>query len=150
VRLIYIGKGPDLQLLEQKIQNEGLQAQIIIMGYIKHELLPSLINQSTVLITPTQSTYPESRCKAAIEGMVLGKPVIAPAFGPFPYVFKHGYNGMLYKPDSISDLREKIYTVMTDNALYASLLQGAEETGNTLMDAELTFRKALELAFKHT
>lgn len=150
IRLVYIGKGPHLRLLKERVKEEKLSDQVIILGHIDHKLLPSIISRCDLIVTPTQSIYPESRCKAAIEGMVLGKPVIAPDYGPFPYVLKHGHNGLLYKPDSVSDLRDKISMAMNDEILYSRLVRGAEEESKKLLDASMDFRHALDLAYGHT
>lgn len=148
IRLVYIGEGPHLKLLNEQVVKEGLTDRVITLGHIAHNLLPFLIKQGHCLVTPTQSSFPESRCKAAIEGMILGKPVIAPEFGPFPYVFKHGHNGLLYTPDSVEDLRDKITAVINDDALYSRLVKGAKEETEKLLDASLSFRQALDMAFK--
>lgn len=148
IHLVYIGDGPDIHLLEQAVKKEELGDQVLIMGYIDHKLLPSIISQCHLIVTPTQSIYTESRCKAAIEGMILGKPVIAPDSGPFPYVFKHGYNGLLYKTDSVSDLREKIIMAMHDESLYFTLARGVKEERERFLDAAMDFRHALDLAYR--
>lgn len=148
IRLVYVGKGPDLSLLREKLKDEKLQDQILLLGHINHHYLPFLIRQCTFLVAPTRSSYPESRCKAAIEGMILGKPVIAPRFGPFPYVFKHGHNGLLFEPDSVPDLAAKIHMLLDDHSLYLTLVKGAEEEGKRLLDSPKTFQQALKLIFK--
>ena len=76
-----------------------------------HENLADLICESTVVVTPTQSQFPEGRCMATMEGLVMGIPVIAPDFGPFPYLVKHNVNGLLYKPDSVNDLQNKLFKI---------------------------------------
>lgn len=147
LRLIFAGKGPDLLTLKDNVKNSNLENQIFILGHVNHELLPLLILQSAVVVTPTRSTYPESRCKSAIEGIVLGKPVIAPNFGPFPYVLRHEHNGLLYQADSVSDLKDKVSAVISDSVLYSRLLQGAKEEGAKLLDSPLSFRRALEMVY---
>ena len=60
-----------------------------------------------MVVTPTQSQFPEGRCMATMEGLVMGVPVIAPNFGPFPFLVKHGENGLLFEPDSSHDIQDE-------------------------------------------
>ena len=85
---------------------------------------------------------------ATMEGLVLGKPVIAPNNGPFPFLVKDKQNGLLFHPDSVEDLSIKINKVVEDDELYARLKKGAEETAKILVKAPINFSKAILMAFK--
>ena len=85
---------------------------------------------------------------AAMEGLVMGVPVIAPRFGPFPYLITHEQNGLLFEPDSVSDLRSCIGRVLQDNTLYDQLKRGAKESGARILNPPRTFSQAVEQAFK--
>ncbi len=98
-------------------------------------------------VTPTRLGHAESRCKAAIEPIVFGIPVIAPDFGPFPYLIENESNGLLYAPDSVPELRDCLVRVLRDDALHQRLAEGARSTGNGLLESPLTFTQAITLAF---
>ena len=147
IRLVYIGDGADLAHLKTLAAQKLLQDKVIFLGLLAHDKLAAVIRQSHVLVTPTRSTFPEGRCMATMEGLAMKIPVIAPNFGPFPYLVQHGVNGLLFTPDSIDDLSAKINTALDDLDLYNRLKQGAHETSQRLLDPPLTFYKAVHWAF---
>jgi len=148
LRLVYIGDGPDLPDLKNKVHSLNLERQVLFMGLLSHEKLAGIIRQSYVVVTPTRSVFPEGRCMATMEGLAMKVPVIAPDFGPFPYLVQHGVNGLLFRPDSIDDLQSKINSVLDDAGLYTRLRNGAYETGKKLLDPPVTFYKAVQWAFR--
>src|SRR5207245_2045471 len=102
-----------------------------------------------VVVTPTQTVFAEGRCMSAVEALYCGTPVIAPDFGPFPFLVKHGQNGLLYQPDSIPDLRAKLEQLWSDNEGYQKMAAGARQTADELRadpspDFETALRAALE------
>jgi glycosyltransferase involved in cell wall biosynthesis len=78
----------------------------------------------------------------------MGKPVIAPNRGPFPFLVKDYQNGLLFHQDSTDALYDKIWQIVNDNELYAQLKKGAVETGKSLAEAEINFSKAVAMAIK--
>ena len=47
--------------------------------------------------------------------MLLGKPVIASDNGALPELINDGKNGLLFKPGSVSELKEKIKNLYFDD-----------------------------------
>ncbi len=145
--LIYAGDGFYKETLLKEIESRALNKRVMVLGYIAHDKLVSLLRKCRVLVTPTQKSFPEGRCMSAMEGLVMGIPVIAPDSGPFPYLVKHGVNGLLYKVDCVGDLKEKLSSVVVDNNLYNVLRAGARETSKRLIRPTRTFGEAVECAF---
>lgn len=150
LRLVYAGDGPDLPELRSKTRGTTYASRITVLGYVEHEAIRSVLHQADVVVTPSKSTLAESRCKVAIEAIVLNKPVIAPNFGPFPFVVEHGVNGLLYEADSISDLRAKISLIASDPTFQKSLINGTREHAKDLLESSRTFSQALREAFGET
>jgi glycosyltransferase involved in cell wall biosynthesis len=84
---------------------------------------------------------------SAMEGLVMGIPVIAPRFGPFPYLVEDGINGFLYETDSIEDMKKKINNTFEDKDVYKKLRHGAQITSKKLRHPLLTFGEAVKIAF---
>jgi glycosyltransferase involved in cell wall biosynthesis len=145
--LVYAGDGSYKEFLLKEIASRSLNNRVMILGYVSHEKLVSLLRKSRVLVTPTHRSFPEGRCMSAMEGLVMEVPVIAPDFGPFSYLVKHGVNGLLYKADHVDDLKEKLVSIIADDNLYMELREGARETSKRLIKPPLTFGAAAECAF---
>lgn len=134
IKLVYAGAGNDLSLLEKAIADRDLDQQAVCLGKVPHNALARLISRSYLVITPTQSRFPEGRCMAAMEGLIMGKPVIAPNFGPFPYLVEHERSGLLYKADSVEDLGRQISRALDDHDLYKRICAGAMDAGAELRE----------------
>jgi glycosyltransferase involved in cell wall biosynthesis len=146
--LLFIGEGKDKNTLMQRINGKKeLKEKIICLGKIPNEDLGHIIKQARVVITPSRSIFPEGFPKAAAEPLVLGIPVIAPNIGPFPFLIKHGYNGILFKKDSISSLSKSINKILDDEQLYYKLKSGAIATSRILIMYRCSFDRALKLTF---
>ena len=145
--LIYAGDGSAKIKLNELINELNLSHQVKLLGMVPHDHLSDLIQNSTVVVTPTRSNFPEGRCMATMEGLVMGVPVIAPNFGPFPYLIEHEKNGLLYEPDSIADLRKSILSIIDNIEKYKQLCYGARETSKNLRSQGPNFSKALQIVF---
>jgi len=145
ISLCYVGEGSALKKLRETVKELNLQEKVILTGYLPHDLIGPVIKNSYIAVTPTRSIFPEGRCKSALEPLVLGVPVIAPNYGPFNFV-ENRINGLLYKADSVNDLKEKIETLISDKHLYSKLSQGAFKTTKNIIDPEMTFQQALSKA----
>jgi glycosyltransferase involved in cell wall biosynthesis len=146
-RLVYAGEGPAAKILGHLIAETSLQDRVEVRGILPHADVIRLMRAASVVVTPTQSTFPEGRCKTVMEAFFAGTPVIAPDYGPFPYLVRDGQNGLLYPADDVEELGAKLRTLLSDNALRSQLRSGAKQTGLTLMDPEVTFYKAAEQVF---
>jgi glycosyltransferase involved in cell wall biosynthesis len=149
VKLNYIGEGSALPLLQQLIIKHNLQDQVYLHGNLPHAEVFNFLYQATVLVTPSQSRFPEGRCKSAMEAFYVGTPVIAPNYGPFPYLVEHEINGLLYKADSINALSAAIQRILTDQEFLKRLRIGANESGQKLINPGLSFSSAIHLAFEN-
>ncbi len=146
LQLVYVGTGSQIETLKAKIEKAGLSKKVLLLGKVPHDDLVHIIKLSIAVVTPTRSDFPEGRCMAAMESLVMGVPVIAPNFGPFPYLINHGLNGLLYIPDSVQDLKLKISNLLSDNDLYMNLSEGACKSGKQLMNS-VSFSQAVKNAF---
>jgi glycosyltransferase involved in cell wall biosynthesis len=146
--LAYAGSGGAYDALCEKIKALELESRVRLLGMVPHNQLPHIIRDCYIVVTPSRSVFAEGRCMATMEGLVLGKPVIAPNNGPFPFLVKDHQNGLLFHPDSVEDLYRKINKVINDDELYARLKKGAEETAEILVKASVNFSNAVSTAFK--
>lgn len=147
VFLVYIGKGSAYEELQSSSVRLGLKDKVRLLGYVRHDHIVDIMRRSLMVVAPTRLEFPEGRCMSAMEGMVMGLPVVAPDFGPFPYLVQDDVNGLLYKSNSRDDLRDKIRLLLTDGDRYIRLRSGARNTGIKLMKPDLTFGEAVCRAF---
>ncbi len=138
------GTGSAEQAVSARICASPAAGRIDLLGAVPHPRVAALMRNAQAVVTPTRRAFPEGRCMAALEALVYGTPVIAPAFGPFPYLVEDHANGLLYEPDSVPALRSAIAELLGDERLRAALRRGAVAAGARLREPELTFRDALQ------
>lgn len=148
--LFYVGGGPSLSELKNIVKSLQLEDQVWFTGHIPHSKVGAIVRYCKLLVMPTRKSCGEGRGKAAIEALVLGKPIIVPDFGAFNYLVEDGLNGLCYKPDDVQDLSSKIYSALYDKSLYKRLTEQAINAGNRLVDAEVSFTEAIEKGFKYS
>ena len=143
LRLKFAGAGSVGPEVEARVAASTLGRQIDVLGAVPHPAVAELMRGAEVVVTPTRQAFPEGRCMAALEALVYGTPVIAPDFGPFPYLIDDGVTGLLYAPDSVAELEEALRRVLSDERLRAALRQGARAAGAGLRHPACTFVDAL-------
>jgi len=147
VGLIYAGDGQDMVHLRQQARDSAAADDVLFMGKVEHSQLPGVIRLSTLVVTPTRPEFPEGRCKVVLESLVLGVPVIAPSFGPFPYAIDHDTNGLLFEPGSKQSLWECLSRAVEGSTLLQRLRQGALNTSTELLKEKPSFGQAVNAAF---
>jgi glycosyltransferase involved in cell wall biosynthesis len=137
--LVYAGDGSGLKSLREMASKSPFAQRISILGPVTQEKFYNLTREAMVVITPSQSRFPEGRCKTAMEALILGVPVIAPEYGPFPYLISHGVNGLLYKSDDVAELTSAMLAILNDMYLLITLQRGATKSGILLTQPHENF-----------
>ncbi|MGH8241820.1 MAG: glycosyltransferase [Steroidobacteraceae bacterium] len=146
VGLVYVGDGKDLELLRRRVQERDLAGRVLMLGRIDHGQLPSILRHVSLAVTPTRPEFPEGRCMVVLESLVLGVPVVAPDFGPFPYAVQHLVNGLLFEAGSRESLRQNLALALQGDAI-DRLREGAARTGRELLASQQSFANAVDSTF---
>lgn len=145
--LWFIGAGSLRTSVVHDIKLMGHGEKIKFLGPIPHDQIEEYITKANFLVTPTQSSFPEGRCMSAMESLALGKPVIAPDFGPFPFLIKDNYNGLLFETNSIESLKNKIHLLLEDKKLYSTLSINAKDFASREYDQQISFYEVIQDVF---
>jgi glycosyltransferase involved in cell wall biosynthesis len=85
------------------------------VGWQSQEELPRHLNAADILVVPTVAQ--EALGRTAVEAMAAGRPVIATRLGGLPFTVIEGATGLLCEPGDVTDLANKIETLLDDPAL---------------------------------
>jgi glycosyltransferase involved in cell wall biosynthesis len=118
-----------------------------VLGPVNFDNVFIHMNQAAVVVTPSQSHFAEGFCKSAMEAFYTGTPVIAPDYGPFPFMVNHHDNGLLYTADDVNELASALKYFFSDAELRNKLRSGAQQKGRQLIKPETTFARAIERTF---
>jgi PEP-CTERM/exosortase A-associated glycosyltransferase len=99
VRLLLVGGGPQEALLKQKVQELGLERDVIFTGRVNHERVQDYYNQVDIFIYPRLSmrlTELVTPLKP-LEAMAQGRLVVASDVGGHKELMVEGVTGCLFK-----------------------------------------------------
>jgi len=120
-----IGDGPELNRLRQLAQQLGVLASVRFLGRRSRRAVAEACDRSTVFVLPSRS---EGLGCVYLEAMASGKPSIGCCGQGIEEVIRHGENGILIPPDSLSELIEGLRSLLRDSDLRARMGVAARQT----------------------
>jgi glycosyltransferase involved in cell wall biosynthesis len=103
---------------------EAVAARVRFAGRVDNTALPALLASAAVCVYPS---HMEALPIAFIEGMAMGKAVVASSTGPGPEVIEHGVSGLLCDPHDPRSIAEQVTRALTDRSLRERLGRRAHE-----------------------
>ena len=103
-RLSLIGDGPERERLQELARDLGLNGEISFRGANERRTTLAAMNQANVIAIPSLS---ESFGMVALEGMALGKPIVASRVGGLPEILD-GADAVLVEPGDPKALAKAI------------------------------------------
>jgi L-malate glycosyltransferase len=145
VHLLIVGSGPDEKKLKETAQVFGIDPNITFYGEADWETAMKLIALMDVVMVPSRF---EGFGLTAAEAMAAGKPVIATDnFGLKEVVADHE-TGLLFKTGDISDLKEKLKTLLESPVLRKKYGISGKEKAMALFDISI-FQKKIAALYKN-
>ena len=96
-RLLIVGKGEFRPQVEQRVWQLGLPESVIFAGY-REDDLPEVLAALDLFVLMAPGS--EGSCRAALEAMAVGKPVVAARVGALADIVLDGETGLLIDPHS--------------------------------------------------
>ncbi len=126
-RLLIIGGEKRLtRQLEKRSRKQGLDGKVVFTGAVPYEKIPSMLQQTDVLVAP----YPQlpdfyfSALKI-FEYMAAGKPIIASDIGQIASILKNQETAILVPPGDGKELHDAIMRLKKDPGLRSKLGENA-------------------------
>jgi L-malate glycosyltransferase len=104
-RLVIVGKGEFRPHVEQRIGELGLADAILFSGY-REDDLPEVLAALDVFVLLAPGS--EGSCRAVLEAMAVGKPVVAARVGALQDIVLDGETGLLIEPHAHTALAHAI------------------------------------------
>jgi glycosyltransferase involved in cell wall biosynthesis len=128
-RLLLVGKGEKREALESLVRRGGLERRVFFAGYRDSDL-PGVLGALDVFVLLGAGS--DDSCRAALEAMAAGRPVLGARVGALPDAVVHGETGLLLDEPSPS-------------AVAAALARLLANPGEARAMGEAGRRRALEL-----
>jgi glycosyltransferase involved in cell wall biosynthesis len=110
-RLLLVGKGERRDRLEQLVDELELGHRVIFTGYRDRDLPQVLAAADCFALMAAGS---DESCRAALEAMAAGRPVVARAVGALPETVVHGETGLLVADDSPRAVAQALAAILGD------------------------------------
>ena len=128
-RLLLVGKGEKRDALEALVKRLGVERRVIFTGYRDADL-PGVLGALDVFALLGAGS--DESCRAALEAMAAGRPVLAARAGALPEAVVHGETGLLLDEPSPANVA-------------AALTRLLSNPGDTRAMGEAGRRRALDL-----
>lgn len=112
--LVLVGDGPEKSRLKDEAKTLGIANCVIFKGSLPERETLREIALSDVLVL---ASFMEGLPVVLMEGMALGKPVIAPHIAGIPDMVQDGVNGSLFDPADWDSLTAALETILANRAL---------------------------------
>ncbi len=116
----------------------GIQDRIEFAGPVKRQELPALMARAQVCIYPSLI---EALPIAWIEGLAMGKAIVASGRGPGPEVVEDGVSGLLCDPLQPESITRQVLALLRQPALRQCLGQAARRRAETLFSLDELVRR---------
>lgn len=111
--LLVVGDGSLRESMEAKTISYGLSDSVSFAGRQPQDRLQEFYDKIDILLMPSRS---EGFGLTAVEGMARGCVLVAADTGGLPEVIRNGIDGLLHKPECVSDIITKIKSILIDNS----------------------------------
>lgn len=111
----------------------ALADRIVFKGRIEHAQLPGLMAQASVCVYPS---HMEAMPLAWLEGLAMGKAVVASETGPGPEAVEDGVSGLLCNPREPGSIAGSILRLLKDGELRRRLAREARRRAVNLFSVE--------------
>lgn len=96
-KFMFIGDGPLMNEINAYIDENKLNNNVFIEGWVQHDDLPVYLNEFKLLVLPS---YTEGLPNVIIEAMACGTPVLSTSVGAIPDIIKDNHNGFIMTDNS--------------------------------------------------
>ncbi len=123
MRLMLVGRGTKMESVAVRpVKKMGLADKVVFAGYRHTDYLQALktFDIKVFLVPGTDGS-----CRAALQALAMGIPLVTPTIGILPELVHDGVNGFLASPGSAGDIAEGLARLVRDPVLRRRLSANA-------------------------
>lgn len=136
VRVLLVGDGPVRSQVEERIRRRGLLDSVLFTGFVPAAAVPEYLSCIDLCVMPDSNMHGSPM--KIFEYMAMGKPVLAPRYGPIEEVIRHGETGWLFPPRDGEALRSAVEFLMSRETLRKEM--GINARADVLLHHTWVFR----------
>jgi len=117
--VLLVGDGPVRAQTVALVKRLGLQTRAVVTGFVPASDVPKYISCMDICVMPDSNEHGSPM--KIFEYMAMGKPVVAPKYGPIEEIIRDGNTGILFAPRDKTGLRTSIEKLLNDAELRENL-----------------------------
>ena len=137
IRLVIVGDGPDMKMLQTVARNLGLERKVFLVGRKSSSEVALYLAAADVFVL---NTAYEGFSHQVVEAMAAGVPVVTTAVGGNREIVTQGENGLLVRYNDEFNLAEAIKTLLKQEGLRERLIEAGTKTAERF-SAERMYRE---------
>ena len=110
-RLLLVGRGEHQPVLERFVKESGLEQRVVFTGYRDRDL-PQMYAAMDVAVLLMSGS--DGSCRAALEAMAVGRPVVGFPVGALPETIVEGVTGHIVKEETSEALADYLISLLSD------------------------------------
>lgn len=110
-RLLLVGRGEHQPVLERLVKESGFEQRVIFAGYRDHDL-PQMYAAMDIAVLLASGS--DGSCRAALEAMAVGRPVVGFLVGALPETIVEGITGHIVKEETSEALADYLSALLSD------------------------------------
>ena len=122
-RLLLVGKGETRERLEHHVASMNLTSHVIFTGYRDRDL-PAVVAAADCFALMAAGS--DDSCRAVLEAMAAGRPVVARRVGALPETVVDGETGLLVDDDRPESVAAALAAILTDPARAQAMGQAGQ------------------------
>lgn len=123
-KLLMIGDGPYRSEMNRLIRKLDLRDSVLETGMVPHDKLikDNILRVADVFVSASKT---ENHPVSVLESLMFGLPMIGPEARGMPEIIKHDENGLIFAPDDVEELSQRMLSLATDIPTRERLAAGA-------------------------
>ena len=132
-RLLLVGKGEARARLETLVSDLGLAREVLFAGYREADL-PAVLQALDAFALMGAGS--DESCRAALEAMAAGRPVVGRRVGALPETVVHGVTGLLVDDDRPESVAAALRALVARPEQAAAMGRAGRERARTLFGSD--------------
>ena len=142
ITLKIVGDGPIRKDLENYIDRERIK-NVQFLGYINGDDRFDVLKKAMFMLFPSECY--ENMPYTILESFACGVPVVASRIGGLKELVIDGYNGLLFEPGNIEDLKQKIVNLLNSRELLLKMRYNARKTAEERFSEKKGYENLIEV-----
>lgn len=138
----YFGGDGDVEQSQRIINENGLQDQVTLLGWVRNEEKEKYLKKCSTFILPS---YHEGMPMAVLEAMSYGLATVSTKVGGIPRIIDDKNNGFLITPGDISEITASLLLLLQDVQLKEKIALAGRNVIENKFSAQAVVNKLVEV-----